>query len=435
MGLLRNFAHTLFSIALLAALWVTALSFLSMRGPSTGIITDLGVDALNPWLVSKGIGLDAAAYAKLQSAASANPGKPLPLTFIKPQVMGNEIKGVAYGDGVRVIYTHVADAYYDGGPSATFNLPAPVAAVVQTFALFPAHYDTAVKSTPLPSFIQPFFVYTGLTPDTFTATGHDRISGLAPKLWTPTLLLAAIIVALNFLARKHPVTSLALAVWNGSWPTLAGFGIFWLIGRLYPADVHAIAAAFGVVAGQFVPVYGVAAAVGIGGYFLTKFLASTLKSVANSVASAPKAATPMPRAERVYADPAGRPAETQSYSPRASSMYQPGGQQPGGAGYGGEQFGGRPAGGQPYGQTPAGQQPAWDAPARQPWEQQPGWDTPTQQQWGGSQRPATGSGQQMWNQPRPWDAPDPNAQTQAERAPQWGEYPPEPPQDPNAPRW
>ncbi len=449
MGLLRNFAHTLFSIALLAALWVTALSFLSMRGPSTAIITDLGVDALNPWLVSKGIGLDTAAYAKLQSAASANPGKPLPLTFIKPQVMGNEIKGVAYADGVRVIYTHVADAYYDGGPSATFNLPAPVAAVVQTFALFPARYDTAVKSTPLPSFIQPFLVYTGLTPDTFTATGHDRISGLVPKLWTPTLLLAAIIVALNFLSRKPPVTSLALAVWNGSWPTLAGFGIFWLIGRLYPADVHAVAAAFGVVAGQFVPVYGVAAAVGIGGYFLSKFLASTLKSVATSVASAPKAAASTSRAERAYADSAGRPAEAPAYAPRASSMYQPGGQQSSGAGYGsqqfggasygspgygGEQFGGRPAGSQPYGQTPAAQQPGWDAPAQQSWEQ-PGWDTPTQQQWGGSQRPSSGSGQPAWNQPRPWDAPDPNAQPQSGRAPQWGEYPPEPPQDPNAPRW
>lgn len=438
MGLLRNFVHTLFGIALLAALWVTALSFLSMRGPSTAIITDLGVDALNPWLVSKGIGLDTTAYAKLQSFASANPGKPLPLMFIKPQVVASEIKGVPYADGVRIIYTHVADAYYDGGSGATFNLPAPVAAVVQTFALFPARYDTAVKSTPLPSFIQPFFVYTGLTPDTFTATGHDRISGLAPKLWTPTLLLAAIIVALNFLARKQPVSSLALAVWNGSWPTLAGFGILWLIGKLYPADVHAVAAAFGVVAAQFTPVYGVAAAVGIGGYFLSRFATSAMKSVAKSVGSATTSAAP--RATRAYDASAGRSDETPAYIPRAST-YQPGGQQPqsGGAGYAGQRpagpgYGNPGYGGQQYGQAPAAQQPGWDAPARQSWEQ-PGWDTPTQQR-GGSQQPSYGAGQQQsWNQPRPWDAPDPNAQPQPGRAPQWGEYPPDPSEDPNAPRW
>ena len=123
MGMLRNLAHTIFGFLLLTALWVTALSFLSMRPASTAVITDLGVNALNPFLVSKGFGISPATYSKLQQAASAFPDKALAISFIKSPITGSEIKGLSYDQAVRLIYSRVANAYYDGGPSATFNLP------------------------------------------------------------------------------------------------------------------------------------------------------------------------------------------------------------------------------------------------------------------------------------------------------------------------
>ncbi|HZC05381.1 MAG TPA: hypothetical protein VE338_07045, partial [Ktedonobacterales bacterium] len=274
MGLFRSLAHTIFGFLLLTALWVTALSFLSMRPASTTLITDLGVDALNPFLVSKGIGVNQATYIKLQHVASALPDKPLPIAFIKPQITGSELKGLSYDQAMRLIYGRVAAAYYDGGPSATFNLPAPISGAVQSFALYPEQYDAAVKAAPLPTWLQPFLLYTGLTPETFTAAGHQRMSGMLPKFWTAALLLAGALLLLNFLSRRNPAQSLGLAIWHGAWPPLAFFGVLWLIGRLYPARVQSVASAFGVVAGAFVPVYVAAAAVGAGVWVISKFAGS-----------------------------------------------------------------------------------------------------------------------------------------------------------------
>lgn len=411
MGLLRNLAHTIFGFLLLTALWVTALSFLSMRPASTAVVTDLGVDALNPWLVTKHIGLDTAAYGKLQQFASAFPTKPLPLVFIKPQIMSSEIKGLPYAEGVRLIYSHVADAYYDGGPAGTFNLPGPIAGAVQTFALFPAQYDTVVKSTPLPTWLQPFLLYTGLSPETLTAAGHARISGLLPKFWMAAALFAGVIFLLNFLGRRNPVQSLALAAVHGSWPTLAFFGVLWLIGALYPARVQAVSAAFGVVAASFLPVYGVAAGLGVGAFIISWVAGKAMRSVS----------APAPRARVATAVRAGyttHPDDTPGYLPgvRSYSNAQP------------------PA---PSYQPGGLQDPGWSPQPRQAWEQ------PAQPGWGAAPMSARDPRQPAWNQPRPWDAPDPNAPDpnapyqggQGGQGASWGEYQPSNPDDPTAPRW
>jgi hypothetical protein len=419
MGLLRSLAHTIFGFLLLTALWVTALSFLSMRPASTAVITDLGVNALNPFLVSKHIGLDQSAYDKLQLFAKTFPDKSLPITFIKPTITSQEIKGLPYDQGVRLIYGRVADAYYDGGPSATFNLPGPIAGAMQTFALFPQQYDTAVKSTPLPTWLQPFLLYTGLSPETLTASGHQRISAILPKFWIAALLLAGVILLLNLLGRKNPVQSLALAAWHGTWPTLAFFGVLWLIGHLYPDRVHPVAAAFGVVAGAFVPVYVAAAAVGLGAWLTSKFAGALFKGVRTSAAAArvPVAA----RAGRSgYSDHDDAPAYVpgvRNNSPQPPTpSYQPGARQDAG----------------------------WNPPQRQSWEQ------PPQQGWGGG--PAEDPRRPAWDQPRPWDAPDPNAPRpwdapnpnaphrggqggQGSRGAGRGGYPPSGPDDPTAPGW
>ena len=417
MGLLRSLAHTIFGFLLLTALWVTALSFLSMRPASTAVITDLGVNALNPFLVSKNLGITPATYAKLQQAASAFPEKSLPISFIKAPITGSELKGLSYDQAMWLIYGRAADAYYDGGPSATFNLPGPIVGAVQTFALFPQQYDAAVKSTPLPTWLQPFLLYTGLSPETLTASGHQRITAILPKFWIAALLLAGVILLLNLLGRKNPVQSLALAAWHGTWPTLAFFGVLWLIGHLYPARVQPVAAAFGVVAGAFVPVYVVAAAVGVGAWLVSKFAGALFKGVRPSAAAArvPVAARAGRGGYSGHADdaPAYVPG-ARNYSPQPPTpSYQPG----------------------------ARQDVGWNPSQRQSWEQ------PPPQGWGGG--PAEDPRRPGWNQPRPWDAPDPNAPRpwdapnpnaprqggQGGRGAGWGDYPPSGPDDPTAPGW
>ena len=408
MGLFRNLAHTIFGFLLLTALWVTALSFLSMRPASTTLMTDLGVDALNPFLVSKGIGINQTTYAKLQQAASAFPAKTLPITFIKPQITGSELQGLSYDQAMRLIYGHVATAYYDGGPAATFNLPAPLSGAVQTFALFPEQYDAAVKSAPLPTWLQPFLLYTGLSPETFTAAGHQRIEGMLPKFWTAALVLAGVILLLNFLSRRNPASGLGLAVFHGAWPPLAFFGVLWLIGHLYPTRVQPVAAAFGVVAGAFVPTYLTAAAAGVGIWAVSRFASSMVHMVGKSAAAArTPVAVPAGRgAAREYRDeaPAYRPGAQSSYGAAApmqppAPTYQPGGQ---------------PATG-------------WSPPARQAWDQ------PAQPGWGAAQPAPHDPRPSTWNQPRPWDPPNQAAQDDGGQA--WGSYHPGGPDDPTAPRW
>ncbi|HEX8732047.1 MAG TPA: hypothetical protein VF725_08290 [Ktedonobacterales bacterium] len=401
MGLLRNLAATIFGFLLLTALWVTALSSLSMRPSSTAIITDLGVDALNPWLVTKGYGVSEAGYVKLEKAAAASPGAPLALTFIKPEVKGSEIKGLSYDQGMRVIYGHVADAYYDGGPKAAFSLPAPVASVVQTFALFPEQYNSVVKSTGLPSWLQPFMLFTGLSPETFTAVGHASFEALLPKFWLGALVIGGALLGLSLLSRKNPLVTVGGAAWHGSWPTLAVFAVLWVVGRLYPANFHAVAGAFGVVARSFAPTYAIAAAVGAGLFLLGKFGGSFTKLFARSGAKAKPSVDTM-------GGYAVRPDRTPHYQPGGYSID---------AGY--ADSAPRP---QQWGAPQQPQQPQRGAPERLPWEQ----GAPV---WGSAPTAEPNPG--AWNQTRPWDAPDPNDQGQGGS---WREYPPVGPDDPTAPQ-
>lgn len=383
MGLLRNLAHMIFGFLLLTALWVTALTTLSMRPSATAIITDLGVDALNPWLVSKGFGVSATGYTKLEQAATAYPDKPLSLTFIKPAILGSEIKGLSYDQGMRVIYGHMASAYYDGGPKAALALPAAVASAVQTFALFPEQYNSIVKSAGLPTWLQPFMLFTGLSPETFTAVGHASMAGLLPKFWFAALLFAGAILLLNLLSKTNLVQSLGVAAWHGSWPTLAVFGVFWLFGRLFPANVHPVAEAFSVVAGAFVPTYAIAAVAGVVVFLVGKFGGSALKLFGGGDKKAAAKAKPVMAPIRGGYNE--RTDETPAYTPGA--MYQPG-----------------------------------PSSTRQPWEQaSPGW--------GG--QPVREANPGAWNQPRPWDEPEPGSQGQGAG---WSEYPPVGPDDPTSPR-
>jgi hypothetical protein len=203
---------------------------------------------------------------------------------------------------------------------------------------------------------------------------------------------------------------------------LAFFGVIWLIGHLYPNRVQPVAEAFGVVAGAFLPVYLVAAAVGIGAWAISKFSGALFHHAARPAAAArvPVAARAMRGGYAEHPDdtPAYVPATRGNPPPQPPSPpYQPGGRQYGGQGAG------------------------WAPPARESWEQ------PVQPGWGAA--PAQDPRQPAWNQPRPWDAPDPsapppwnvpdpNAPRQGGQRGQGqvrGDYPPVGPDDPTQPHW
>ncbi len=358
MGLFRNLAHTLLGFALLTALWITSLSFVSSRATATGLVADLGAQALNPWLVSQHLGISQSGYAALEAAASANPSVALKIAFIKPTITGAVIKGLDYTHGVRAIYQAAANTFYDGGPAATFALPAGAEQAVQTLALFPAQYNSLVSSIGLPTWLQPFFQFTGLSVDLLTAEGHARVVGLLPYFWGAVLLFGALSVLLSMFAGKKALAALFMSVAHSAWPVLAFFVAIWVIGRLYPDRFAPFSDAFGLLAGAFLPVYGTAAAIGIGGWLLFRFGGSLFSGFAT--------AAPKPALSRA-------PAPAPRYTPPAPSWDE----QPG---YG--QPSRQPGYGQPS-QQGYGPQSGYGQPPEQPsseWPQAPGYGQPSQQQ-------------------------------------------------------
>ncbi len=354
MGLFRNLAHMLLGIALLTALWITSLSFVSSRATATGLVADLGAQALNPWLVSQHLGLSQSSYATLEAAATAHPNQPLNITFIKPTVSGSVIKGLDYKDGVYAIYHAVANTFYDGGPAATFALPSSVAGAVQTLALFPEQYNSVVQKIGLPTWLQPFFQFTGLSIDLLTAEGHARVVGLLPYFWGAALLFGVLSVLLSIFSGKKAIAALFMSVAHSAWPVLVFFAVIWVIGRIYPDRFAPFSDAFGLLAGAFLPVYGIAAAIGIGGWLFFRFGGLPFQGGAQ--------AKPKPAFDRA-------PAPAPRYTPPAPSWdEQPSyGQQPG--------YGQQPSYGQPPQQPSYGQQPGYGQ--QQGYGRQAGPDEPT----------------------------------------------------------
>ena len=122
---LRGFVYTLFGTLVLTTLWVTSLTILSSRPNATEILTQAGTQILNPFLVGHdtSFGLSQQTYASLETSARSHPSQPLTFQVLKVRVLGREIIGRKYADVVHLVYSRVAEAYYDGGAGAVFNVP------------------------------------------------------------------------------------------------------------------------------------------------------------------------------------------------------------------------------------------------------------------------------------------------------------------------
>jgi hypothetical protein len=360
--LIRGLAYTLFGALVLSTLWVTSLAILSDRANATAIVAEAGTSVLNPFLVKEGFGITEKNYTALQSAGRAHPTQPLSLSVLKVKVPGGEITKLSYADGVRHIYTRVAEAYYDSGAGAVFEVPPQLKAVLPNFALFDVNNLQIVPGAPtpnqLPPALQPFFTFVGLTPDTFTAAGHQRLLNLLPWFWIVTGVLGALSVVFN--RSESKLEGLAHGLTHGAWPVVALFALLWVLSATaLKTQAAPYVGLLGLVSRVFLPVYGGAFFLGLVGIFGAKLLPGMLKR-AGSAAGGEREPVPVAAARKpAFAETAKMYPSSGMLPPRSAypsgreypgtqaypGAYPPGGAYPPDAGSGYPAPGGYPPGG------------------------------------------------------------------------------------------
>jgi hypothetical protein len=271
---LRGLVYTLVGTLVLSTLWVTSLVQLTARPAATDLLTEVGAQVLNPFLVGQKLGMSEQNYGTLEAAARAHPAQPLSLLGLKVRVLGSEIVGRSYADATHVVYRHVAGAYYDGGAQAVFAVPSQLQSALSTFALFnPSNLQqlpqsVAGQSLPqvphlpqIPSFVQPLFTVTGLTPDTFTATGHARLLGLLPFFWLALIIWMALTAVFDRSGNRF--RALLRGAVHGTWPVVALLAALWVLSRVYPAKFAPYEGLLGIVSRTVLLFYGGALAFGV----------------------------------------------------------------------------------------------------------------------------------------------------------------------------
>lgn len=262
---LRGLAYALFGGLLLSTLWVTSLTTLSAPSTATTLLTEAGTQVLNPFLVRQGLGLSTSTYNALEVSARAAPTQPLALSVLKAHIAGRDIQGLSYTSTVQLVYSRVAADYYAGGASAAFNIPPQLTQSVPDFALFSLDNIPILPGGPtaaqLPRVLQPFFVFTGLTPASFTATGHQRLLALLPYFWLVTLALGIFAVLLNLSDAR--LVGLAPTVIHATWPVVAILLAASLLVTVDSASFGSYASLLESIRGAFLPVYGLALLAGI----------------------------------------------------------------------------------------------------------------------------------------------------------------------------
>lgn len=262
---LRGLVYTLFGALILSTLWVTSLTLLSAPSSATTLLTAVGTQVLNPFLVDHGLGLSPSTYASLETTARAAPAQPLALPVLKVRVLGREIIGRSYASTVHLVYSRVATVYYTSGAGAVFDVPSQLQQELPNFALFNPDNVPIVQGGPtvaqLPPFVQPLFVFTGLTPNTFTVAGHQHLLGLLPFFWGLSLVLGVLAVVLNRTDQK--LSGLAQTVVHSTWPIVAIILGASLLINLNPTAFGTYAGVLGIIRGAFLPVYGIALVLGL----------------------------------------------------------------------------------------------------------------------------------------------------------------------------
>jgi hypothetical protein len=274
------------------------------------MLTQAGSKILNPFLANHQLGLSQSTYAALEASAKAHPDRTLSLSVLKVEVRGREILGRDYAYTVQLVYSRVATAYYNGGATAAFSIPSALKQELPNFALFNPDNIQVIPGGPtvaqLPPFVQPLFIFTGLTPATFTSSGHQRLLGLLPWFWGLTIVLGLLAVVLNRSDQK--LSGLAKGIVHGAWPVVAVLLGAWVLAHVTMATFAPYAGILDDIRSAFLPVYGTALVVGLVSLGLLAWI-PRLQPAQKSGQIAGQSATPAtpaqmsPVAEAVPADP------------------------------------------------------------------------------------------------------------------------------------
>lgn len=297
-----NFAGVFLALALLGALWSTALARLSERTTAVTLLTAAGTDLINPLLTANGSGLAQGFYQQLQTQAQAHPTQVLAIPFAHVQIKGNMIAGKGFADGTRVIYAAIATAYYDGGPSGAFTLPPQLQALVSSYTPFvqqAQQINSPLPSVPipqLPAFAAGLWSATGITPTSLTATGHAEAVSRSYLLWGISAALALLLVLLSTGWNR---------LWRVAWPLFHSSWHIALLGVIGTILVHRDIAHTGpyqgvmdLIGGTFMPVFYGAALAGVAGIIIAfvgrRFTAQAAPQPAATTAPARVLAAPTP---------------------------------------------------------------------------------------------------------------------------------------------
>jgi hypothetical protein len=292
---IKGYVIGLLAFTLLGALWTTALTHVSERPTATTLLTDIGTELLNPLLVANGSGLAEGTYAGLQASAQTNPSQPLAIAFVKPTVLGREIAGKDFAAGSQVIYRHLAEAYYDGGPSNAFALPPELQQLVSVYTPFtqvPTNLPGVPTTSPLPSlpipqlpsFAEPLYAAVGISPTTLTKDGHAFEAMWSGRFWLASLVLAALLAL--FGAGWGRLSNVGWAVFHSAWHITALLLLAAFLASRNPTQAAHYQGILGLVWGAFFPVYALATVAGLVVVGIARFAPMLLKRGAAQPAGA-----------------------------------------------------------------------------------------------------------------------------------------------------
>ncbi|HEY7984397.1 MAG TPA: hypothetical protein VID73_09525 [Ktedonobacterales bacterium] len=263
-GNVRGLATLLLGLALIGGLWETSLYNLSARATATAVMTEVGVELINPVLVNNSLGLSGTLYTALQAQAKANPAQPLSIPGLKVRVTGRDIAGKSFADGSRVIYAKVADGYYDGGWTAVLAVPDALTRAFGALALLPQAVASQgakqVGAPQLPTVPLPPLGAVGLSLQTFTAQGHAQV--LVLMKWFLGIAAACLLLLALASAGWRRLTTPAWALISGALPGAFGIGVIAFFWARNTAAFKPYSGLLHLLAGAFVPVY--VGAIGIG---------------------------------------------------------------------------------------------------------------------------------------------------------------------------
>nr|MBF6590761.1 hypothetical protein [Ktedonobacterales bacterium] len=237
-GNFRALFSFLLGFALLGALWNASLLRLSSHETATGIITQVGIQVINPVLVQGKVGgLSQSALATLQKNCVSTASVP-GLNVVVPCA---QIKGASFENATGALYRAVAESYYQNGVSGVFalNVPQPIVDILSGKSLVPQVQSVPVPGGPnvnvphLPD--NPLFsagAAFGFSLSSLTAQGHTEAQ--SRLLWFGgAALLLLLILALTSKGWKR-LTAVGHALIGSAIPGVTGIGLVVFLTNRYP---------------------------------------------------------------------------------------------------------------------------------------------------------------------------------------------------------